>query len=102
MPAGLLLDEGLRSVGAAVIPAGVGGSELQAKLVIELGVTCICASTAFFVTLAETIEGMGKKLPEAWQVKSALLGGEFGDWLGKRAPARGKVWHPNLRGLCHR
>ena len=85
VPAGLLLDEGLRSVGAAVIPAGVGGSELQAKLVIELGVTCICASTAFFVTLAETIEGMGKKLPEAWQVKSALLGGEFGDWLGKRA-----------------
>jgi phenylacetate-CoA ligase len=90
VPAGLLLDEGLRAVGATVIPAGVGGSELQAKLVLELGVTCICASTAFFVTLAETIEGMGHKLPEAWQVKSALLGGEFGDWLGKRARLEAK------------
>lgn len=84
VPAGLLLDEGLRAVGATVIPAGVGGSELQAGLVIELGVTCICASTAFFITLAETIEGMGHALPEAWRVRTALLGGEFGDWLGKR------------------
>jgi phenylacetate-CoA ligase len=84
VPAGLLVDEGLRAAGSAVIPAGVGGSELQAKLVMELGVTCICASTAFFVTLAETIEGLGYALPESWKVKSALLGGELGDWLGKR------------------
>ncbi len=84
VPAGLLLDEGLRSVGASVIPAGVGGSEMQAKLIMDLGVTCICASTAFFVTLAEAIEGMGHVLPQAWKVRSALLGGEFGDWRDKR------------------
>lgn len=84
VPAGLLLDEGLQAAGAAVIPAGVGGSELQAKLVLELGVTCICASTAFFVTLVETIEAAGHKLPAEWKVKSAFLGGEFGDWIGKR------------------
>ncbi len=84
VPAGLLLDEGMRAMGATVIPAGVGGSELQAQLVMELGVTCICASTAFFVTLVETIEAAGHKLPEAWKVKSAFLGGEFGDWMGKR------------------
>lgn len=84
VPAGLALDEGLRAAGAAVIPAGVGGSEMQAKLVLDLDVTCICASTAFFVTLAETIEGMGKSLPVGWRVRSALLGGEFGDWMGKR------------------
>lgn len=35
VPAGLVLDEGLRSVGAAVIPAGTGG-ESQAKLAIDL------------------------------------------------------------------
>lgn len=84
VPAGLALDEGLRAAGAAVIPAGVGGSEMQAKLVLDLDVTCICASTAFFVTLAEAIEAMGKTLPDGWRVRSALLGGEFGDWLGKR------------------
>lgn len=84
VPAGLLLDEGLRAAGATVIPAGIGGSEMQAKLLLDLGITCICASTGFFVTLVETLEAMGHKLPEAWSVKSALLGGEFGDWMGKR------------------
>jgi phenylacetate-CoA ligase len=84
VPAGLLLDEGLRSVGATVIPAGTGGSELQAKLAVDLGVTCICASTAFFVTLAEAVETMGHPLPGGWKVRTALLGGELGDWLGKR------------------
>ncbi len=84
VPAGLLLDEGLRSTGAAVIPAGTGGSEMQAKLIRDLGVTCICAATAYFVTLAETLEQAGHDLPRDWQVKSALLGGEFGDWMGKR------------------
>ncbi len=84
VPAGLLLDEGLRSTGAAVIPAGTGGSEMQAKLVRDLGVTCICAATAYFVTLAETLEQAGHELPRDWQVTSAFLGGEFGDWMGKR------------------
>lgn len=84
VPAGLLLDEGLRSTGAAVIPAGTGGSEMQAKLVRDLGVTCICAATAYFVTLAETLEQAGYELPRDWRVTSAFLGGEFGDWMGKR------------------
>ncbi|WP_428248222.1 phenylacetate--CoA ligase family protein [Ferrovibrio sp.] len=84
VPAGLLLDEGLRSTGAAVIPAGTGGSEMQAKLVRDLGVTCICAATAYFVTLAETLEQTGHELPRDWRVTSAFLGGEFGDWMGKR------------------
>lgn len=90
VPAGLLLDEGMRAMGATVIPAGVGGSELQAQLVMELGVTCICASTAFFVTLVETIEATGAKLPADWKVKSAFLGGEFGDWMGKRRKLEAK------------
>lgn len=84
VPAGLLLDEGLRSTGATVIPAGTGGSEMQARLIRDLGVTCICAATAYFVTLAEALEQAGHDLPRDWRVKSALLGGEFGDWMGKR------------------
>ena len=84
VPAGLLLDEGLRSTGASVIPAGTGGSEMQATLIRDLGVTCICAATAYFVTLAETLEQAGHELPRDWGVTSALLGGEFGDWMGKR------------------
>ena len=54
------------------------------QLILEMGVTSICASTAFFITLAEGIERSGAKLPRDWKVKSAFLGGELGDWMGKR------------------
>lgn len=84
VPAGLLLDEGLRGTGATVVPAGTGAREIQAKLILDLNVTCICASTAFFMALVETLEGMGHSLPQGWRLRSALLGGELGDWMGKR------------------
>ena len=84
VPAGLLLDAGLRAAGATVIPAGTGSAQSQAQMVLELGVTCICSSTAFFVTLVQAIEELGHTLPDAWKVRSALLGGEMGDWMAKR------------------
>ena len=84
VPAGLLLDEGILAAGGTVIPSGVGNTELQAQLVLELGVTSICASTAFFIALVEKIEAPGNELPRDWKVRSAFLGGEFGDWMGKR------------------
>lgn len=82
VPAGLLFDEAAEAVGATVIPGGVGNSELQAQVIVEAGVTAICASTAFFVTLADTvIKTYGR---DAWQVKTAFLGGEMGDWMARR------------------
>ena len=84
VPAGLLLDEGIAATGATLIPCGPGGAEQQAKIILELGITCICASTGFFVTLIETLERMGYNLPSQWKVRSAMLGGELGDWMGKR------------------
>lgn len=84
VPAGLLLDAGIAATGATLIPCGPGGAEQQAQLIMELGITCICASTSFFVTLVETLERMGYDLPSQWKVRSAMLGGELGDWIGKR------------------
>ncbi len=82
VPAGLLFDEAAQVVGATVIPGGTGNRELQAQIIREIGVTSICASTAFFLALADTvIETYGR---EAWTVKSAFLGGEMGDWMAKR------------------
>ncbi|MBO9422644.1 hypothetical protein J7481_24275 [Labrenzia sp. R4_2] len=82
VPAGLLFDEAAQAAGATVIPGGVGNTELQAQIIVETGVTSICASTAFFLTLAEkVIETYGR---DAWKVKSAFLGGEMGDWMAKR------------------
>ena len=82
VPAGLLFDEAAQAVGATVIPGGIGNRELQAQIIVETGVTAICASTAFFLALADTvIETYG---PDAWKVKTAFLGGEMGDWMAKR------------------
>lgn len=82
VPAGLLFDEAAQAAGATVIPGGVGNRELQAQIIAETGVTSICASTAFFLTLADTvIKTYGR---DAWKVKTAFLGGEMGDWMAKR------------------
>lgn len=82
VPAGLLFDEAAQALGATVIPGGVGNRELQAQVIVETGVTVICASTAFFIALADTvIDTYGR---DAWKVKTAILGGEMGDWMAKR------------------
>jgi len=82
VPAGLLFDEAAQAAGATVIPGGVGNTELQAQIIVETGVTAICASTAFFLTLADkVVETYGR---DAWKVKTAFLGGEMGDWMAKR------------------
>lgn len=82
VPAGLLFDEAAQAAGATVIPGGVGNTELHAQVIVETGVTSICASTAFFLTLADkVIESYGR---DAWKVKTAFLGGEMGDWMAKR------------------
>ncbi|PJI40926.1 hypothetical protein [Ferrovibrio sp.] len=84
VPAGLLFEQGLRAVGATVIPSGTGNTDLQADLLLKLPVTAFLGSTAFFQTVIERLEAQGHALPAAWQLRHAFLGGEFGDWSAKR------------------
>lgn len=84
VPAGLLFDRALRAVGATVIPAGTGNSELQADLLVSLKPTVFLGSTAYFNTLVDQLRARGKSLPDDWALKHAFLGGEFGDWSAKR------------------
>jgi phenylacetate-CoA ligase len=84
VPAGLLFDQGVRAVGATVIPGGTGASELQAEVMLKLGVTAYVGSTAFFMTLIERLEAMGRALPQDWKLRHAFIGGELGDWAAKR------------------
>jgi phenylacetate-CoA ligase len=84
VPAGLLFDRGARATGATVIPGGTGASELQAEIILKLGVTAFVGSTAFFFTLIERLEAMGHTLPRDWKLRHAFIGGELGDWAAKR------------------
>lgn len=84
VPAGLLFDRGARAVGVTVIPGGTGGSELQAEVMLKLGVTAYVGSTAFLFTLIERVEAAGHQLPRDWKLRHAFIGGELGDWAAKR------------------
>jgi phenylacetate-CoA ligase len=85
LPAGVVLDEAFRTVGATVIPAGTGNSVLLAQVILEMGVTVVAASTAFFETLVGHVEDSEHGLPAEWKVRLAYLGAEFGDWSAKRS-----------------
>lgn len=52
-PAGLMLEEPLRALGCAVIPAGPGNSAVQLQLLQELPVTGFVGMASFLKTLGE-------------------------------------------------
>ncbi|MBM3129336.1 MAG: phenylacetate--CoA ligase [Chloroflexi bacterium] len=56
VPAGLLLDAGLQTLGATVVPSGVGNTELQIKMMLELKVTGYVGTPSFLMTLIKKIE----------------------------------------------
>jgi phenylacetate-CoA ligase len=53
VPAGLLLDMALVQVGCTVVPGGVGNSELQLKMIADLGVTGYVGTPGFLAQLLD-------------------------------------------------
>ena len=84
VPAGLLFGQGARSVGATVIPSGPGQTELQVQLIATMGVTAFMGSTAYFETVADAYADRFGGTQGHWKLTRAFLGGEPGDWTGKR------------------
>jgi len=84
VPAGLVYDGALRALGACVLPTGTGNTEQQARLIADLSVTVIVASTAYFIVLMEKLEELGLLERALGHLRLAHIGGEFGDWMGKR------------------
>jgi phenylacetate-CoA ligase len=74
-PAGLLLDEGLRAVGATVLPTGPGNTELQIMMMQALGASGFVGQPSYLMTLLDKCEEMG--IPkEAVTIKKALFSAE--------------------------
>lgn len=75
VPAGLLLDEALRAVGATVIPTGPGNTELQIMTMQKLNVTGFVGQPSYLMTILDKCEEMG--IPkEAVPIKKALFSAE--------------------------
>ena len=72
---GFLLDRILQTIGATIVPAGVGNAELQVKLLVDLGVTGYAGTPSWLLTLLRT--AAEQNVPrEAIRLQRALLSAE--------------------------
>ncbi len=76
VPAGLLLDHALQSVGATVVPSGVGNTELQVKLMLDLRVNGYAGTPSFLMTLIKKAEEMGLDFKKNFTLSHTLFSAE--------------------------
>jgi phenylacetate-CoA ligase len=75
-PAGLMLEEPLRSIGCAVIPAGPGNTEVQIQLMTKLPVTGFVGMASFLKIIADKAESQGLDLRRDFSLRVAFVAAE--------------------------
>ena len=70
-PAGMIFENGARAVGAAVLPAGTGQTELQARAAHDVGVTAYAGTPDYLKVILDKAEEMGLPL----RITKAAVGG---------------------------
>jgi len=73
-PLGFMLDNAARAVGCAVIPGGVGQTELQIKVASHVGATAYIGTPSFCLTLLQKARESGTPLrfEVAWAIAEML------------------------------
>ncbi|MBJ3764103.1 AMP-binding protein [Maribius pontilimi] len=61
-PAGMMFESGARAVGATVLPAGTGQTELQARAAAQLGVTAYAGTPDYLKVILEKADELGLAL----------------------------------------
>ncbi len=85
-PAGMIFENGARAVGAAVVPAGTGQTELQARAAHDIGVTAYAGTPDYLKVILDKAEAMGLELKIA---KAAVGGGALFPSLRQEYADRG-------------
>ncbi|MGD8199125.1 phenylacetate--CoA ligase family protein [Ornithinimicrobium sp. W1679] len=75
-PAGAMLEQGVRSVGAAVVPGGIGNQDLQARALADLGVTGYVGLPSYLKALIERFDGLEGVAADRWRLERALMTAE--------------------------
>jgi phenylacetate-CoA ligase len=70
-PAGMMFESGARAVGAAVLPAGTGQTELQAQAAHDIGVTAYAGTPDYLKLILDKADAMGLTL----KITKAAVGG---------------------------
>ncbi len=73
---GLGLHYGAEEIGASVIPMGVGNTERQIELMIDLKATAIACTPSYLLHMNEVAKKMGISVKDDSSLKMAILGAE--------------------------
>ena len=84
-PAGTMFENGARAVGAVVLPAGTGQTELQVRAAADIGCTAYAGTPDYLKVILEKADEMGETLKIT---KAAVSGGalfpSLRDWYAAR------------------
>lgn len=75
-PAGLMLEEPLREIGCAVIPAGPGNTEVQIELLTQLPVTGFVGMASYLRIIADKARAAGLDLKKDFNLQVAFVAAE--------------------------
>ena len=70
-PAGMMFENGARAVGACVLPAGTGQTELQSRAAADVGATAYAGTPDFLKVILDKADEMGLSL----DITKAAVGG---------------------------
>jgi len=73
---GLGAHYGAEEIGASVIPMGVGNTERQIELMVDLNATAIACTPSYLLHMNETAKKMGISIKDDSNLKVAILGAE--------------------------
>ena len=87
VPAGMIFENGARAVGAAVLPAGTGQTELQARAMADIGCTAYSGTPDYLKVILDKADAMG--LDVSRMTKAAVGGGALFPSLRQEYADRG-------------
>ena len=70
-PAGMIFESGARAVGAAVLPAGTGQTDLQVRAAVDVGSTAYAGTPDYLKVILDRADEMGERL----SITRAAVGG---------------------------
>jgi len=77
VPAGLAIDDALVELGATVMPAGIGNTDLQVQIMKDLKVTAYFGTPSFLWTLIKRAEEQGYNFRRDFSLRIAFLSAEM-------------------------
>jgi len=70
-PAGMIFESGARAVGARVVPAGTGQTDLQVRAAVDIGTTAYAGTPDFLKIILDRADALGERL----KITRAAVGG---------------------------